>query len=344
MSKSDLPEEDEEARRPSEKLGELIAGGRITQLVYVAAKLGVADALAEGPKTAEQLAAAIGANPRALYRLMRALASQDIFVQRNDGRFQLEDHSELLRSDVPGSLRPSAVMAGEPWFYGPYGHLVHTVRTGQTAFDHLFGSGLFEYLGEHPEESQLFNESMTGFSQLAEVVEAYDFTGISRVVDVGGGQGVLIAAILKAYPSMKGTLFDQAEVLKGALEILAKAGVEDRCELVSGDFFEFVPTGGDAYMMKWIIHDWDDRRSIAILKNCRDAIAAGTRLLLIEREMRADNEPDPTTLGDITMMVIPGGQERTRGEYESILSAAGFRLANVYPTRAELSIFEALAV
>ena len=235
-------------------------------------------------------------------------------------------------------------MAGEPWFYGPYGHLIHSVRTGQTAFEHLFGMGLFEYLGEHPEEAQLFDESMTGFSQLGEVVDAYDFAGISRIVDVGGGQGALIAAILKANPSMRGTLFDQAEVLKGAPEILAGAGVGDRCELVAGDFFESVPPGGDAYMMKWIIHDWDDRRSIGILKNCRDAMTGGTRLLLIEREMRTGNEPDPASLGDITMMVIPGGQERTREEYASILSAAGFRLANVYPAPAELSIFEALAV
>ena len=235
-------------------------------------------------------------------------------------------------------------MAGEPWFYGPYGHLIHSFRTGQTAFEHLFGMGLFEYLGEHPEEAQLFDESMTGFSQLGEVVDAYDFAGISRIVDVGGGQGALIAAILKANPSMRGTLFDQAEVLKGAPEILAGAGVGDRCELVAGDFFESVPPGGDAYMMKWIIHDWDDRRSIGILKNCRDAMTGGTRLLLIEREMRTGNEPDPASLGGITMMVIPGGQERTREEYASILSAAGFRLANVYPAPAELSIFEALAV
>ena len=343
MSASDRPDGAEETRRASEKLGGLIAGARITQLVYVAAKLGVSDALADGPRSSCELAAAVGADPRALFRLMRALASWGVFVHRSDGRFQLEAHSELLRANVPGSLRPSAIMAGEPWFYGPYGRLMHSVKTGQTAFDHLFGKGLFEYLNENPDDAEVFNDAMSDFTRqvTAEVVGAYDFAGISRIVDIGGGQGAMLAAILEAHPGMKGMLFDQPEVLEGAPKVLAASGVEDQCELVAGDFFESVPSGGDAYMMKWIIHDWDDRRSIVILDNCRRAMAANGRLLLIEREMPAGNEPSQGTLGDITMMVIPGGQERTRDEYRSILDAAGFRLTEVYQTRSEVSIFEA---
>ena len=322
----------------------MIAGAKITQLVYVAAKLGVADALSSGPMTGAALAAAVGADPRALHRLMRALVTLGVFSQRSDGRFQLEDNFEMLRSDVSGSLRASAVMNGEPWFYGPYGHLLHSVKTGQTAFDHLFGKGLFDYLNEDPQAAEVFNDAMSDSSRRlrAGVVDTYDFSGISKIVDVGGGQGALIAAILTANPGMKGTLFDLPQVLDGAPEVLADSGIQDRCDLAPGDFFESVPSGGDAYILKAIIHDWDDQRASAILKNCRSAIAEGGRLLLVERELQSDDEPSFGTLVDITMMVIPGGQERTREEYRSILDAAGFRLSQVYPTGSDVSIFEAL--
>ena len=344
MTARDRTDTPDDPRMASDKLGDMIAGARITQIVYVAAKLGVADALADGPLAAPDLAANVGAEPRAFYRLMRALAGQGVFVQRDDGRFQLEERSELLRSDVSGSLRPSAIMAGEPWFYGAYGHLLHSIKTAQTAFDHLFGVGLFDYLKEHPDEAAVFNDAMSDFSRqvINDVVEAYDFSGVRHIVDVGGGHGTLLAAVLSAHPTMQGTLFDRAEVLAGAPEVLSESGVEERCDLAAGDFFKSVPSGGDAYMMKWIIHDWDDERCIAILKNCRSAMGQDGRLLLIEREMPAGNDPSPGTIGDITMMVIPGGQERTRDEFRSILDAAGFRLANIHPTQSEVSIFEAL--
>ena len=324
----------------------MIAGGRKTQAVYAAAKLGIADQLVDGPKDSSDLAEAVGAHPRALFRLMRARVGLGVFGRHSDGRFHIERNSRLLRSGVPGSLRGSAIMAGEPWFYGAYGGLLHTVRTGETAFDHVHGKGLFDYLSDDPEAAAVFNDAMTDFTAqvIDEVMDAYDFSGISSLVDVGGGHGGLIIAVLHANPGMRGALFDQPTVVDGARRALAEAGVAHRCEAVGGDFFESVPSGYDGYVMKWIIHDWGDDRCALILDNCRRAIDGAGRLLLVERVLPSGNEPSPTAMGDITMMAVPGGQERTREEYAELLGQSGFELTQVYPTRSEMDIIEASPV
>ena len=344
-----MSEQSEDAARgpsPEDALNAAIEGARITQLVYVAAKLGIADVLANGPMTGVQIAQAIDAHPRALTRLMRALASEGFFEPKQDGRFALEPRSELLRSDAADSRRNSAIMAGAPWYYGAYGHLIHSVTTGETAYEHMYGKGFFECLDEDPEEAAFFNDVMTGGTrQVAEsIVNGYDFSGISTLVDIAGGHGGLLGAVLQANPHMNGILFEQASVLEGATPVLTELGVQERCDLVAGSFFDSVPSGGDAYMMKWIIHDWDDERAVSILKNCRRAMTDQGRLLIVEREMPAGNEKSPATLGDITMMVIPGGQERTRDEYAAILDASGFRPTEIHQTESEMSIFEARPV
>ena len=331
---------------PAETLARLIHGCVSTQLVCVAARLGIADLLADGPKDAGALAEATGAHPDALRRVLRASATLGIFAERGDGTFALTDISRLLRSGASGSLRASAIMYGEEWYWRPFGELLHSVMTGETAFDHVFGKGFFDYLGHHPEAAATFDHAMTNFTRdhAEAVVKAYDFSGLRQVVDVGGGHGSLLAAILKSSPSATGVLFDQPSVVAGAPAVLEAEGVTDRCGLVSGDMFESVPAGGDAYVLKWIIHDWDDARAIAILKICREAIADDGRVLLIERVLAPPGEVSQGTRGDITMMALMGGRERTEAEFRGLLAASGLRLARVVPTTIELSVIEALPV
>ena len=314
-----------------------------TQLLYVAAKLGIADLLADGPRDADALAAATGAHPDALRRVLRASATLGIFAERGDGTFALTGLSRLLQSDTSGSLRASAIMFGEEWCWKPYGELLRSVLTGETAFDHIFHKGFFDYLGDHPEAATVFDDAMTNFSRdhAKAVVEAYDFSGVRQVVDVGGGHGSLLAAILKTSPSATGVLFDQPSVVAGATGGLKSEGVADRCDLVSGDMFESVHAGGDAYVLKWIIHDWDDARAIAILKSCREAMADNGRVLLIERVLAPPGEVSQGTRGDVTMMALMGGRERTEADFRGLLEASGFRLTRVVPTAIELSVIEA---
>ena len=342
MSSEDQ-QRDKNETSPETALYQMIRGHGVTQLIYVAAKLGIADLLGNGARSVDTLATSAGAHPRSLYRVLRALASLGIFAERDGRRFELTPLAEPLRSGVPGSLRNSAIMTGEEWFWRPYGQLLHSVRTGETAFNHVFGMGLFDYLESNSEAAKIFNNSMTGSTKnyADSVVSAYDFSGITTIVDVGGGHGSFLAAILKAEPSMRGVLFEQPSALDGARGLLEAEGVADRCELIAGDFFQSVPDDADAYILKWIIHDWDDDEAIGILRNCRRAMAPAGRLLLVEREAPPPGESSSgTLLGDITMMVIPGGLERTRGEYGALFESAGFRLSRVVPTESELSIFE----
>ena len=238
-----------------------------------------------------------------------------------------------------------AIMSGEEWMWRPWGNLLHCVRTGEIAFDHTFGAGMFEYLGEHAEAGDIFNRVMSistaGIGD--EIAHAYDFSDIALIVDVGGGQGLLLAAILTANQGTRGILYDAPQVLSGATDLLEAAGVSDHCELVGGDFFESVPSGAEAYIMKWIIHDWDDKRAATILKNCRTAMAVDGKVLVVERVLGPGNEPTREKRSDIMMMVMPGGQERTEVEFRSLFAAADLRLVRVVETGAGLSVMECLA-
>jgi len=320
----------------------------VTQLIHVAATLGVADLLAGGPRSSHELAASLKVDPGALYRVLRALASFGIFEETDPGSFALTDLAGPLRTDVPGSLRASAVLYGEPWWWRAFGDLLHSVRTGQPAFDHVYGQSLFAYLDHAADAAAIFNDHQTNMTRqdATAVVRAYGFRECARVIDVGGGHGALIAAILKACPWTTGVLFDQAAVIEGARQRLHAEGISDRCSCIAGDFFESVPEGGDTYVLKDIVHDWEDDRATALLRNCRRAMlhtpTHGTKMLVVEKVIPPGNAPFPGKLTDITMLVVTGGRERTAREYEALLSDAGFALTRIVPTASPASVIEAV--
>ena len=324
----------------------LVTGHWVTQALFVAAKLGIADLLAIGPRTPADLAEAAGANGQTLYRLLRALASEGVFAEDGEGRFGLTPLAECLRTDVPGSVRSWVLVMGEAVGYLPCADLLHSVKTGETAFLRTFGVPFFDYLGQHAGVGRLFDESMTSFSvpEVDALVKGYDFSGIGTLVDVAGGYGTLLAAVLKANPGMKGVLADVPAVIAGSRDNFAAAGLSDRCSVEPIDFFESVPAGGDAYLMKHIIHDWDDARAITILKNCRKAMGNRGKLLLAETVMRPGNDPEFAKWLDICMLIYPGGCERTESEYRDLLEASGFRLTRIVPTTSPLSVVEAAPV
>ncbi len=323
-------------------LRQMIMGFRITQLIHVAATLGIADLLKQGPQSVERLAQSVGADAHALHRLLRALASIGIFAETTEGQFGLTPLAALLQEDTPGSLRGLAILYGEKWLWDVYGTLLYSVKTGRTGFPRIHGQTFFEYLGQHPESARSFNQAMSSYSgqEATAVLEAYDFSGMTKLVDVGGGHGGLLAAILKRYPAMSGVLFDLKPVLDGAPEELTQAGVMSRCDLVAGDFFVAVPQGGDAYLLKSVLHNWDDTQCVRILQNCRKVMQPGGRLLVVERVLPLGNEPSEAKLFDINMLVVLGGSERTEFEYASIFAQAGFKLTRVIATRSPLSIVE----
>ena len=323
-------------------LNALIKGFQYTQMIYVAAKLRLADHLKDGPRTIEDLAVTTEANPDSLYRLMRALAGFGVFVEKPGMQFQMSPVAELLRTGVAGSMRSTAVTAGEEWMWRPWGALLHSVKTGETAFDHLYGKGTFDWFAENPEPAALFNEfqnEMTTHSTEA-VVEAYDFSSARKVADIGGGEGVLLSAILWRNKAARGVLFELAHVIDSARTKI-DPNVASRCEFVAGDFFRAVPAGADTYVLKYIIHDWDDRRAESILTNCRRALIAGAKLLLVEDVICPANEPCQAKIGDLNMLVRTGGKNRSESEYRRLLEKAGFTLLRVIKTRSEISVIEA---
>ncbi len=327
---------------PPAALGEMIRGALLTQLLYVAARLDLPERLRAGPRPAAALAAAVGADPGALARLLRALAFLGV-VREEAGAFALTPAGARLQAGAPGSLRGSALFYGAPWSWQAFGALLEAVRTGIPAFRTVHGTGLFEYLARHPEAAETFNEHMLAVTgQDAEaIVAAYDFGGLGRIVDVGGGHGALLAAILRRVSAARGVLFDRASVVEGAREFLGAAGLADRCELRGGSFFEAVPPDGDCYLLKDILHDWDDERALAVLRACRRAMAPAARLLVIERVLPADGTPAPGALVDVVMLVLTGGQERTEREYRALLAAAGLRLTRAVPTASPMTVLEA---
>ncbi|HEV2713987.1 MAG TPA: methyltransferase [Terriglobales bacterium] len=328
------------------RMREMLGGYRITQMLYVAAKLGLPDLLAEGPKTAEELANAANAHGSSLYRLLRALASMGVFAERSDGTFESTPLADRLRSDIPGSQRAFALSYGEPWWWNAFGELLHSVKTGETAFSRVHGTTLFEYLGRHPDAARVFNDNMTAATHgLAEALAAaYDFSQVKVLVDVGGGHGALAAALLRRNPLMRAVILDQAGVLEGAAPVLQESGILARCDLSPGDFFQAVPDGGDIYMLSAIIHDWDDVRAAAILKGVRRAMRPDAKLLVIESMIPPGNEPFRGKLVDLTMMVFTGGRERTEPEHRQLLHDAGLRLNRVISLSGASVLLEALPV
>lgn len=328
---------------PDRLLEQMIMGFRVTQLVHVAAKLGLADQLADGTKSAAELARSCECHPDALYRTLRALANIGVLVELPQQRFQLAAMGQYLRSSVPGSLHAEAILYGESWLWSSYSQLIHSVRTGEPAFKKAHDSAFFEYLAQHGHAAQSFNAAMTAFSarEVGAILAAYDFSRVRRLVDVGGGHGRLMSAVLAAHPELEGILFDQPAVIASVEEQL-KANLGSRCELIGGDFFESVPEGGGTYLLKSVIHDWDDDRACKILENCQRAMGPDGTLLLIERMIGELNEPSEAKLFDINMMAMLGGRERTQPEYQALLNSAGFRLTRLTATRSPLSILEAM--
>lgn len=319
---------------PAAKLLELISIQRISQCIYVAAALGIADLMADGSKSAEQLAEATGAHAPSLRRVMRVLADFGVFSQDNVGCFAPAPMGEFLKANRVGTLRPAALFFGGEGAAQIERLLLHCVKTGETAMQKQFGTDWIGRLQKDSDWTQLFNAMMTSFStlHLTGVLEAYDFSGIRRLVDVGGGHGKNIAEILKRCPEMRGVLFDMPHAFEGGTKTIAQAGLVDRCEVVSGDFFESVPSQADGYLLSRVIHDWDDEKAIAILKVVRRAIAPDGRLMLLETMLRPGQRSLYPLLSDLNMMLRTGGCERTEEEYRSIYRAAGFELTRTVET------------
>jgi hypothetical protein len=325
------------------ELHRLITGYQVSQAVHVAATLGLSDLLADGPRSVAELAEATGADARSLTRLMRGLAAVGLYVSDGEERFANTELGDAFRTDVPRSVAGWARAVGRPHHWQAYASLEHSIRTGENAFATVHGESVWDYLAKRPGEQRVFDEAFTSLSQAvaAEVVDAYDFGRFGTVVDVGGGRGMLLAAVLARYPSVNGVLFDQPAVVAGAHELLSAAGVSQRCRVVGGSFFDAVPEGGDAYLLKSVIHDWPDAESVEILRTCRRSMPAHGRLLLVEQLL--DESPDPvrTAFSDLTMLVTAGGQERTTDEYRSLLAAAGFDLTRTVPTGSDVFMIEA---
>lgn len=325
---------------PPEQMGRLLTGYWLTQAVYVAAKLGIADLLTSGPRSAADLALATRVHAPSLYRLLRALASVGVFVEQDGQRFALTPLAECLR-DAPGSQRSLALMVGEEQ-YRAWGELLHCVTTGQTAFDKQYGMPLFDFLAQHPDKAKVFDEAMVGVHgrETAAMLDAYDFSDLGLLVDIGGGNGSLLTGVLQRHPKLRGILYDLPGVAERAKANIAAAGLSERCQVVGGSFFESVPSGADAYLLRHIIHDWDEQKCLQILGCVHRAIGPQGKLLLVEGVVPPGNGPSFTKLLDLAMLVVPGGKERTAGEYEALFATGGFSLTRIVPTKAEVSVIE----
>ena len=333
---------------PSQQtLVQMINGYWTSQMICVAAKLGIADLVADEPRSSAELAKTTGTHAPTLYRLLRALASLGVFAEDDRGRFGLTPLAEPLRTDVPDSLRDWAVFAADVEAWRSWEQLSYSVTTGEAAFEHVWGMPNWEYRAQKPEANATFNAAMSSASsrRIGPVMAAYDFSGIRTLVDVGGGHGAFIATILSAHPMIRGILFDLPHVVAGAEPVLQAAGIAGRCETIGGSFLEAAPGGGDAYLLSKVIHDWSDDRAAVILRNCRRVMAVHSRLLLVEAVIPPGNTPHPGKLSDINMLVAnTGGRERTEAEFRSLLNTAGFVLTRIIPTQGESSVIEGMPV
>ena len=328
---------------PDLELLRLLFGKNVTMALAVAAKLRIADHLADGPKSAADLAGRTHAHGPSLYRVLRLLASLDVLAEEDDGRFALAPMGEHLRTGVPGSLRGVAEHFGSEWSWQAWSRMFEGVRTGRPSFEIAFGETVFEYFGERPQATAVFQEAMAGFtSGLGPgVVEAYDFSPFRTIVDVGGGHGSLLFAILAAYPEAQGVVFDSPHVVGGAEKAIHEAGLSARCRAVGGDFFRATPAGGDLYLLKHVVHDWSDDESTRILSNCRAAVNPGGRLLLIETVVSPEIPMSYDKFLDMEMLVMITGRERTEEEFRRLLAGAGWRSTRVIPAGPVTRILEA---
>ena len=326
---------------PAEQLLAMASGAWVTQMLHVAAELGLADALAAGEREVADLAQTCGANDEALFRLLRGLASLGVFSETGPRRFALTPLAELLRADHPRSLRNFARMLGDE-HYLSWNDLLHSVRTGENAFRHRTGQSVFAWYEQNPARGDIFDQAMGDLSrqETAAVLEAYPFSEVTHLVDVGGGRGALLLAVLRAHPRLKGTLVDQPMVVK---PVVIPEDLSERLAVSGGDFFTSVPAGADAYLLKHIIHDWDDGACLRILAAIRNAMAPGARVLIVEQVIPPGNTPFPGKLLDLNMLVMSeGGRERTPAEYAILLGKAGLQLSRIVTTPSTVSVVEAV--
>jgi O-methyltransferase domain/Dimerisation domain len=323
----------------------LITGYYVSRSIHVAAELGIADLLSQAAMNSEELSAATGAHAPSLQRVVRLLVSTGVFAEDEEGKFKLTPLGECLRAEAPNSMHATALLFGgiaqEAWR-----DLLHSVRTGEPAFEQVFGMDTFAYMAKHPEEAANFDRAMGNFtSQIgAAVASVYSFSQFRTVIDVGGGSGALIAAILRSNPRLHGTLFDQPEVAGRAQTEIGKLGLSHRCNVIGGDFFREVPAGGDCYVLKHVIHDWDDERAVGILRSCHRAMETGARLLILESIYPPRIDQSDVSLGatsnDVNMLVCTGGRQRTEQEFRALFDASNFRLTAIIPTPARISVIE----
>jgi hypothetical protein len=328
---------------PGAQLFGMLGGLFQAWMLYVVAERGIADLLAEGPQTSTELAKTAGLHEPSLYRLLRSLASFGVFEEESPRRFVLNPLGSALKAGDPSGARD--MVMNTTWLSRAVAEFPRVVASGENGMQLAFGMGIFDFLAQHPKESAIFNRALiaTGAGEPSAVAEAYDFSGVRRLVDVGGGIGTLVATVLGRYPLVQGVLFDRPDVIDDARPTLADHGVAERCEIVGGDFFVAVPDNADAYVMSHILHDWDDDRCVTILRNCRSAIDSDGRLLLVEMVLPPGDMPHPGQMFDMYMLVLnAGGMERTEEQYGELLHRGGFRLTRIVPTESAVSVIEAV--
>jgi SAM-dependent methyltransferase len=329
---------------PHVQLIQMGTGGAVANVMHMAAKLGLADKLADGPKSAVELAGPSALHAPSLHRLMRTMASLGLLTEGEQLRFSLTKLGEALRSDAPGSARSTLLMTGSSWVGSGFANLLHSLQTGGTGFEKAQGMPFFDYLAQHPEDASVFGEAMVGLhgAEPPAVAAAYDFSMFETVVDVGGASGNMLAAILGRYPEPRCVLFDRPHVVVDAEKLLKANDDTGRVTVEAGDFFLSVPSGGDAYILSHILHDWNDDQCLTILDHCRKAMKPDGRLLIVEMVLPPGDAPHPGKILDMVMLALIGGQERTETEYASLLDKAGFRLSRVVATQSPVSVVEAV--
>jgi hypothetical protein len=330
--------------QPSEQLMQLTTGYMVSAALYTATKLGIADLLKNGRRPTRDLAAASGTNEDALYRLLRALASVGVFSESSPRTFELTAVAEPLRSDRDDSFRNMVLWMADEFHFHTYPEMLHSVKTGETIVEKVYGDSCFDHLTKDKELGQVFNRAMTMFSKMLTpvVLEAYDFSLLNgkTLVDIGGGHGHLLTAILKKYPGIRGVIFDLEHVLAGTRTRIGEQALAGRCEAAGGDFFVAVPPA-DAYLMKHIIHDWSDEKALTILKNCHRAGHGDVKVILIEAVLTPGNEPSFAKWLDLEMLLLPGGRERIEEDFAKLFERAGFRLTRVLQTKSPVCVLEA---